>query len=87
MGLNENPKASIWPKCAATTDKLENIMVKPHEEKFYDKISDYTRYLRPLVEIGVVRSTVNVKDNIDNGGIMCMFLGYEKKLWAVHTIC
>ena len=36
-GLHENLKAGIWPKCAANTTKLENIMVNPHEEKYANK--------------------------------------------------
>ena len=32
--LHENLKTGLWPKCAATSTKLENIMVKPHEENF-----------------------------------------------------
>ena len=29
-GLHENIKTGIWPKCAATVTKLENIMVNTH---------------------------------------------------------
>ena len=49
--LNETLKTGLWPKCAATATKQENIMVDPHEEKyahekFYGKIPDYSKYLR-----------------------------------------
>ena len=47
-GLHENIKTGIWPECAATTTKLENIKVNPHKEKcahekFYGKIPDYAK--------------------------------------------
>ena len=32
-GLHENLKTGLWPKCAATSSKLENIMVNTHKEK------------------------------------------------------
>ena len=53
VGLHENLKTGIWPKRAATTTKLENIMVDPHKEKCaheksYNKIPDYAKYLSTL---------------------------------------
>ena len=53
IGLHENLKNGIWPKCAATKTKLENIMVNPHEEKiahkkFYERMPDYEKYLSTL---------------------------------------
>ena len=52
-GLHENLNNGICPKCAATTTKIENIMVNPHKEKcahhkFYRKMSDYAKCLRTL---------------------------------------
>ena len=32
-GPHENLKTDLWPECAATTTKLKNIIVNPHEEK------------------------------------------------------
>ena len=33
-GLHENLKTGLWPECAATATKIENMMVNPHEEQF-----------------------------------------------------
>ena len=65
-GINENLKTDIWPECAATSKKLENIMVNPQEEKcahkkFYIKIPDYAKYLNNLGEMVVVPSIYYVK--------------------------
>ena len=43
--LHDKSKTGLWTKFAATMTKLENITVKPHEEKcayekFYGKIPD-----------------------------------------------
>ena len=48
VGMNENLKTDMLPECMATTNKLENIMVKPHKEKrsyenFYGNILDYEK--------------------------------------------
>ena len=48
-GLHENLKTGLWPKCAATTTKLENNMVNPHGEKYthdksYEKMPDYVKH-------------------------------------------
>ena len=64
--LHENLSTDLWPKCATTTTKPENIMVNPHEEKcahkkFYGKIPDYKKYLRTLRGMGVLRSITTVK--------------------------
>ena len=80
-GLHENFKTGIWPECAATATKLENIMIKTHEEKyahekFYGKISDYTKYLSNFVEMGVIRSIATVKEKLEYQLKACMFLGY-----------
>ena len=32
-GVYENLNTDLWTECAATTNKIENIMVNPHEEK------------------------------------------------------
>ena len=42
LGMHENLKTGLWPECASTATKTENIMVNPHEEKcaqekFYGK--------------------------------------------------
>ena len=49
--LHEKLSTVLWPECAATATKLENIMVNPDEEKcahekLYGEIPDYTKYLR-----------------------------------------
>ena len=33
-GLYENLNTGLWPACAATATKLEDIMVNPQEEKY-----------------------------------------------------
>ena len=48
VGLNDNLKTGLWPECAATTTKLENITVNPHNgkcahKKFYCQIPDCSR--------------------------------------------
>ena len=36
--LHENFKTGIWPEFTATNAKLENVMVRPHKDKFsYDR--------------------------------------------------
>ena len=67
-GLHKNLKTDLWTKYSATATKLEKIMVNPQEakwahENFYEKILDYTKYLRTLGEMGVVRSIATVKQN------------------------
>ena len=56
-------------------------MIKTHEEKyahekFYGKISDYTKYLSNFVEMGVIRSIATVKEKLEYQLKACMFLGY-----------
>ena len=46
--LNKNLKTVLWTKCAATTIKLENIVLNPHKdicvhERFHGNISDYAK--------------------------------------------
>ena len=31
MGIDKYLKTRLWPNCAATKTKIENIMVNPHE--------------------------------------------------------
>ena len=55
--LNEKLNTDLWPECAETTTKLENILVNLHKEKcahkkFYGKIPDYAKYLRAFGEMG-----------------------------------
>ena len=66
MVLHENFNTGLWPECASTTDKLENIMVNPHEEifahkKLYGKIIDYPKYLRTFGEMGFLCIIATVK--------------------------
>ena len=83
-GLNEKLKYGLWPIWAATTSKLENTMVKPHEEKcahvnFYRKIPYNTKHFRTLGEMGVVCSIiVSVRCNKEDKGMTCMLLGYAQ---------
>ena len=68
MRLHENPNTSIWPECATTTTKPENIMVNPHEEKcahkkFYGKIPDYTKSLKTLGGMRVIHSITTVNNS------------------------
>ena len=70
---------SLWPECAATATKFENIMVNAHEEKcahekFYGKITDYTKYSSTLVEMGVVHSIANTKEKLKYQGNMCILI-------------
>ena len=38
-GPHENLKTDLWTKCASNMNKLENIIVNPHEEKSaYEKL-------------------------------------------------
>ena len=58
MGLNENLNNSLWIECASTTNKFENIMVKPHKDKFaheifYGRMSDYKDTKRISVKWGL----------------------------------
>ena len=51
MGRLENLKTVLWPECAATATKLENIMVNLYEErcahdKLYVTMPDYAKYIR-----------------------------------------
>ena len=82
-GLHENLKTGIWPKCAATATKIENIAVNPHKEKFahekfYKKMPDYKKYFRTFGEMVVVRSIATVKAKLEDLVNMCMFLGYAQ---------
>ena len=63
--------------------KLDNIMVNPDEEKcahehFYRKMTDYTKYLCTLVEMGVVRSIATVNEKLEDQGMDCMLLVYAQ---------
>ena len=83
VGLHENLRTGIWPDCAATATKLENIMVNPHKNKcshenFYGKILDYTIYLRTLVEMLVVRSIAMLKAKLEYLVKTGMFLCYAQ---------
>ena len=65
-GIHKNINTGPWTKCVATATKLENIMVKSHEEKcahknFCDNIPDYGKYLNSLKKMGVVHSIISVK--------------------------
>ena len=82
-GINENLKICLWTECAATPNKLENIMVKQYKdklshEKFYGKMPDYAKYLRNFGEMGVVHSIATVKAKLEDLGKTCMFLGYAQ---------
>ena len=82
-GMHENLKTGLWSECASTATKLENIVVKPHEEKcpyekFYRKIPYYAKYLRTFGEMLVVRIIDTVKEKPEDQVKMCMFLGYTK---------
>ena len=82
-GLNEKLKYGILPICAAIATKLENIMVKPHEQNcahddFYSKIPYNIKHFRSLGEMGVVCSIVSVKVKIEDQGMTCMLLGYAQ---------
>ena len=64
--LYKNLKTNLWPECATTVTKPENIMVNPHKEKyahenFYGKMRDYAKHLRKFGEMGVVCSIVDGK--------------------------
>ena len=53
MGLHENLKVFLWPECEANKNKLENIMVNPHEEicayeKFCGRMPDSAEYLKQM---------------------------------------
>ena len=96
VGIHENLKTGLWPECASTTTKLENIVVNPHEEKcahenFYGKIPDYTKYSRTLGEMGVVRSIATIKAKMVCLGKTYMFLGYVKHhlggTYCILNIC
>ena len=83
VGIHENLKTGLWPVCAATETKLENIMVNPHKEKYaYDKIygqmTYYEKHLSNFGEVGVVLSIISVKANLYNQGMICMLLGYRQ---------
>ena len=82
-GLYEKIKTGLWPECATTVTKLENIIVNQHEEKcahkkFYEKIPDYEKHLRTLGEMGFVWSITTLKFKLDDRVMTCMFLGYVK---------
>ena len=71
VGLHKNLKTGLWPKCAKTVTKLENIMVNPQKEKcahnkFYGEILDYKKYLRNFGEMGVVHSIDTVKSKLED---------------------
>ena len=51
LGIHENLKILLWPKCTSAKNKLENIMVNPLKEKcdyekFHGNMLDYTKYLQ-----------------------------------------
>ena len=82
-GLHENLNTGLWPICASTPTKLENILVNLHKEKcacknFYGKIPDFAKHFSTIVEMGVICSILNVKFKLYYQGMMCMFLGYAK---------
>ena len=83
MGLHKNFKTGLWIECTETVNKLESIMIKPHEEKcahekFYEKIPDYAKYLRTFGLLGVVRSIAKAKATPEYRGKTCMFLSYAQ---------
>ena len=91
-GKYENLKTGLWPKCAATATKLENIMVNPHEEKcahekFYGKIPYYAKYSRTLGEMGVVRNIATIKENCKIEERRACSQVIYKVILAVHTAC
>ena len=53
IGLYDNTKTDLSPEWEATTIKLQNIIVNPHEEKsahekLYGKMSDDKKYFKTL---------------------------------------
>ena len=71
MGLHENLNTGPWTECALAMTKLENNIVKPHEEKithetFYISFTDYVKHLKHLGEMGVVHIIISVKYNMYN---------------------
>ena len=49
--LHKNLKTQLYPECAETMTKLENIMLNPHKEKcayekFYGYMSEYSKHLK-----------------------------------------
>ena len=76
----------LWPECAATDTKLENIMVNPQKEKcahekFYRKIPDYAKYLRTFGEIGIGSGIATVKIKTGKSRKYVHFLRFCKKYY------
>ena len=90
--LDKILKTGLHPECAAVMTKLENTMVKPHEDKRdYEKLCGnmpgYRKCLRTFEEIGFISIIFNVKSKLEDQVITFIFKATHKTIQAVHTTC
>ena len=84
-GFEKEKREKLWPECAATATKLDNILVnnsneKSAYEKFYGIKSPIEQHLRIFGEVGIVTKHNNkrIRSKLENWGIPCVFMGYAK---------
>ena len=81
-GINENSNTGLWHECAATVNKLENIVVNPHKqiayEKFYRKIPYYAKHWRDFWEKLVMHTIFRIKVKLKYQGMTCIFIGFAQ---------
>jgi hypothetical protein len=79
--LTTHLRTRLWAQCAAVATKLENIIVKGHDditahEKFYGVTPTLINHLRTFGEIAIVHDGKKIRGKLTNHGIPCMFIGY-----------
>jgi hypothetical protein len=79
--LTAHLRTRLWAQCAAVVTKLENIIVKEHNdvsshEKFYGVTPTLINHLRTFGEIAIVHDGKKIRGKLTNHGIPCMFIGY-----------
>ena len=84
-GFENGKQEKLWPECAATATKLDNILVNKLSEKsayenFYGEKSPIEKHLRIFGEVGIVTKHNNqrIRSKLDKQGIPCVFMGYAK---------
>jgi hypothetical protein len=71
----------LWAECAKCATQLNNITVKPGEEKipfekFYKRKPQYEKGLRTFGEICVRFIRKNHSEKLENRGDLCIFVSY-----------
>ena len=84
-GFDQKRRSGLWMEAAATATKLDNITIRPKENKtpyemFFGEPTLYEQHLKTFGEVGVVTKNNNnkIKAKLDNRGAVGIFVGYAK---------